>query len=166
MVDLLVFADGYRSLGRSLMFPDTDLSYRRYVLWRGVFPEAHLDDPEPMRDTLVRTTYRGLAGMAVFYLVPGRDGQTEEGQRLVNWACYIPLDPADLSQHLTDREDVVRTGSVPPGKLRPEEERRLKDLMRSTSPRTTERSSMGAATRSRWRSTRSSPPPIARDGCA
>jgi 2-polyprenyl-6-methoxyphenol hydroxylase-like FAD-dependent oxidoreductase len=130
VVDLLVFADGYRSLGRSLMFPDTDLSYRGYILWRGVFPEADLDDPEPLRDTLVRTTYKGLPGTAVFYLVPGRDGQTEVGQRLVNWACYIPVEPADLSDHLTDRENVVRTGSVAPGKLRPNEERRLKDLMR------------------------------------
>jgi 2-polyprenyl-6-methoxyphenol hydroxylase-like FAD-dependent oxidoreductase len=37
--DLVLFADGYRSLGRRLLFPDTEMSYRGYVLWRGVLKE-------------------------------------------------------------------------------------------------------------------------------
>ncbi len=128
--DLVVFADGYRSLGRRVMFPQTDLEYRGYVLWRGVLPESSLDDPEPLHGTIVRTTYKGLPGTAVFYLVPGRDGETDEGRRLVNWACYIPVDPAGLPAHLTGRDGVERSGSIAPGQMRPEEERRLKDLMR------------------------------------
>jgi 2-polyprenyl-6-methoxyphenol hydroxylase-like FAD-dependent oxidoreductase len=82
-----------------------------------------------MRSTLVRTTYKGLPGTAVFYLVPGQDGATDEGGRLVNWACYIPVEPTDLPDHLTGRDGVERTGSIAPGQMRPDEERRLKDLM-------------------------------------
>ena len=33
--DLVLFADGYQSLGRQSLFPEFELSYRGYMLWRG-----------------------------------------------------------------------------------------------------------------------------------
>src|SRR5262249_36633760 len=37
--DLVVFADGYQSLGRRLLFPDVEMHYCGYVAWRGLLDE-------------------------------------------------------------------------------------------------------------------------------
>ena len=132
--DLVVFADGYRSLGRSILMPGLSPSYRGYVLWRGVLDEAHLSDPAPLESSLYRLHYRGLPGNAVFYLVPGADGSTQPGQRWVNWACYIPVADEDLTAFLVDRDGISQDSSVAPGRMRADEEDRLKQLVRSHLP--------------------------------
>lgn len=127
--DLVLFADGYASLGRQELFPDTELSYRGYVLWRGVLDEIRLSDARPLETALYRIHYGGLPGNAVFYFVPGRGGSTEPGSRWVNWACYIPVEPQVLPDFLVDREGRAHEHSLPPGSMRAEEEDRLKRLM-------------------------------------
>ncbi len=128
-VDLALFADGYQSLGRRLLFPDRALSYRGYVLWRGVLDESRLENSEPLEESLYRLHYKGLPGNAVFYFVPGASGSTLRGERWVNWACYVPVAPDELAAFLIDRSGRRRAFSVPPGAMRPEEEERLKALM-------------------------------------
>jgi 2-polyprenyl-6-methoxyphenol hydroxylase-like FAD-dependent oxidoreductase len=127
--DLVVFADGYRSFGRRTLFPDARLSYRGYVLWRGVLEEAELGDASPLEDALYRIHYQGLPGNAVFYFVPGSSGSTNKGERWVNWACYVPVAEEDLPEFLTDRDGRRHESSLPPGAMRLEEEARLKGLM-------------------------------------
>ena len=133
-VDLVLFADGYRSLGRWLLFPDARLNYRGYVLWRGVLEEGELSDSAPLETALYRLHYKGLPGNAVFYFVPGRGGSVVKGSRWVNWACYIPVPDADLPGFLTDSEGRRHDGSIPPGLMRRAEEARLKRLMREHLP--------------------------------
>jgi 2-polyprenyl-6-methoxyphenol hydroxylase-like FAD-dependent oxidoreductase len=127
--DLVLFADGYRSLGRHVLFPDSDLAYRGYVLWRGVLPEEDLAESGPLETALFRLHYKGLPGNAVFYFVPGPGGSTEPGARWVNWACYLPVSAEALPGFLTDREGRRRAHSLPPGTIRDSEEQRLKGLM-------------------------------------
>jgi len=127
--DLVLFADGYQSLGRSMMFPGLEPTYRGYVLWRGVLDEVDLAEREPLENALYRIHYKGLPGNAVFYLVPGPQGSTSAGERWVNWACYIPVAPEGLAEFLTDREGRQRSHSLPPGSMRSEQEARLKALM-------------------------------------
>ena len=117
-VDLVVFADGYRSLGRQLLFPEAELSYRGYVLWRGVLEENDLADSGPLEDALYRIHYKGLPGNAVFYFVPGSSGSTVHGERWVNWACYVPLPEEQLGAFLTDRKGRRHQSSLPPGSMR------------------------------------------------
>ncbi|MFQ5552314.1 MAG: FAD-dependent monooxygenase [Thermoplasmata archaeon] len=132
--DLVLFADGYRSLGRRLLFPDAELSYRGYVLWRGLLTETSIGDSRPLGTTLPRLSYPDLSGHMVIYFVPGFDGSFGEGERLYNWAAYIPVKEEELPDFLIDREGVRRTGSLPPGSIRPEEETRLKQLMTDNLP--------------------------------
>jgi 2-polyprenyl-6-methoxyphenol hydroxylase-like FAD-dependent oxidoreductase len=127
--DLVVFADGYRSLGRRLLFPALGPSYRGYVLWRGVLEEARLSESEPLETALYRIHYKGIPGNAVFYFVPGEGGSTVRGQRWVNWACYVPVPANLLADFLVDRAGRRREHSLPPGSMRPSEEERLKALM-------------------------------------
>ena len=132
--DLVIFADGYRSLGRRLLFPEVDLQYCGYVLWRGVLDEKDLDDSDPLEASMPRLSYKGLSGHVVIYFVPGHNGSTARGERWVNWAAYIPVSADELPGFLTDRQGRQRTGSLPPGAMRLEEENRLKRLMQAHLP--------------------------------
>ncbi len=116
--DLAIFADGYASLGRKLLFPSVGLNYRGYVLWRGVLPESEIADSTPLEGNLPRLTYRGKAGHKVLYFVPGADGSVAAGERLVNWAAYIPVDATELPDLLTDNEGRTHQSSLPPGGMR------------------------------------------------
>ena len=127
--DLAVFADGYRSYGRRILFPDLDLSYRGYVLWRGVLEESRLSDSSPLETALYRLHFKDLPGNAVFYFVPGTDGSIDAGNRRVNWACYIPVPEEELLEFLVDRCGNQKKHSLSPGAMRLEEEERLKKLM-------------------------------------
>jgi 2-polyprenyl-6-methoxyphenol hydroxylase-like FAD-dependent oxidoreductase len=132
--DLVIFADGYNSIGRSSLFPHLTINYCGYVLWRGVLEEKSLENSTPLEGKLPRISYKGLGGTAVFYFVPGADGSVEKGKRWVNWACYIPLPENELPGFLTDRTGRKRKGSLPPGNMRLDEEAKLKQLMRDHLP--------------------------------
>lgn len=132
--DLVVWADGYQSLGRSLMFPRADLRYRGYMLWRGLLPEGKTGDHDFLGATVPRVSFPTMPGNFVAYFVPGADGSSQHGDRLVNWAAYIPLAVDDLASFMIDRTGTLRVGTIPPGELRPEEEKRLSALMTAELP--------------------------------
>ena len=127
--DLVIFADGYRSLGRRLLFPDVDLRYRGYMLWRGLLPESEDAAAGTLGATVPRIAFTSGAGNLVLYFVPGQDGSCTPGERLVNWASYIELPSDEVDDFMVDRSGIRRDGAVPPGQLRPEVERELKDQM-------------------------------------
>lgn len=132
--DLVIFADGYQSLGRELLFPDANLEYRGYMLWRGLLPEKMVDDSSPLGSNCPRLSYIDIPGNFVVYFVPDHDGRLREGDRIFNWAAYIPIPEAELPEFMVDRDGVYHQGSIPPGKMRLEEENRLKQLMRDNLP--------------------------------
>lgn len=132
--DLVIFADGYRSLGRTLLFPEVDLQYRGYVLWRGLLDESKLDTTIPLEDGVPRLSYKGLPGHFNAYFVPGADGETDPGSRRVNWTAYLPLTAEELSAYLIDKNGNLHQGNIPPGMMRSAEETFLKQLMRQHLP--------------------------------
>lgn len=132
--DLVLFADGYQSFGRRRLFPEAELDYRGYMLWRGLLPESKIDDSSPIGSHVPRLSYTNHQGNFVGYLVPNQDGSTAEGSRIYNWAAYIAIAEEDLPNFMVDRHGVTHAGSIPPGKMRPEEENRLKQLMQDNLP--------------------------------
>ena len=132
--DLVVWADGYQSLGRSLMFPEVDLRYRGYMLWRGLLPEREMDHGDILGSTVPRLSFPTMPGNLVAYFVPGADGSSQPGERLVNWASYIPLPEHELDSFMVDRTGALRVGTIPPGELRPDQQQRLKALMAGELP--------------------------------
>src|SRR5689334_22286963 len=77
--DLVVCADGYRSMGRRLIDPDATLRFRGMVVWRGLLPESDLGvDPLDGCDG-VRPMYQG--GHGLVYYIPGSGQSTEPGTR-------------------------------------------------------------------------------------
>ena len=111
--DLVVCADGYTSLGRRTLFPDSTLRYAGYVLWRGFLFEEELEESQPLESGVRCLGYPG--GHGIFYFVPGLSGATAPGQRLVNWGLYVPVAASALTDFLTDKDGNAHSGSLPPG---------------------------------------------------
>lgn len=111
--DVVVCADGYASLGRRVLYPDIDVGYAGYVLWRGNLDEAKLAEPEILEEGIHAVGYPG--GHGVFYYVPGPDGSTAPGRRLVNWGMYVPV--PDLASFMVDKTGRAHEGSLPPGAM-------------------------------------------------
>ena len=101
-VDIVVGADGYRSLTRTLVAPQSTAAYAGYAFWRGDIPADQMPGPVPdeLANALVTVGFSG--GHAVFYLIPNLAG---DGLRL-NWGVYHQM--PDLFDDPT---------SLPPGSL-------------------------------------------------
>jgi len=113
--ELAICADGYDSVGRRTLFPGHEPRYVGYVIWRGLIPETRVADIAPFEGVRVFTVYEG--GHAVFYLVPGRNGELEVGRRRLNWGIYDEVAGEDLQRILTDAEGTIHRGSLPPRAL-------------------------------------------------
>ena len=131
--DLVLFADGYNSLGRRIMYPDAALVYRGYTVWRGVVPERDIEPSAQLR-IHPRFSLKQKAGSFISYLIPNRAGSVEPGDRLFNWACYFPLAADELSEFMYDRHGAPRVGSIPAGYMREEQDSALKAMIRDNLP--------------------------------
>jgi 2-polyprenyl-6-methoxyphenol hydroxylase-like FAD-dependent oxidoreductase len=129
--DLVVCADGYRSMGRRLVDRDAALRYRGMVSWRGLLHESDLRaDPLDGCD-LLRVGYQG--GHGVLYYIPGSGQGAEPGRRLLVWGYYLQVPEGALSSVLVDDQERQQSSSVPFGKVHPQVragfESRLADLL-------------------------------------
>ena len=132
--DLVLFADGYQSLGRRILFPDSELTYRGYMLWRGLLPEQEMPDSSPLGANVPRLSHAEIPGHTVIYFIPNENGSVEAGSRIYNWASYIPIAAEDLPSFMIDRNGNFHEGTLPPGQMRLSEENRLKALAAENLP--------------------------------
>lgn len=88
--DLVVGADGYRSVVREAVCPDSRPQYAGYVCWRGNFEARLLDSDGGGEDSYPGsvTTVCWPGGTCVIYRIPGPDGLR------VNWVLYATPPPA------------------------------------------------------------------------
>ncbi|WP_306259242.1 FAD-dependent monooxygenase [Pararhizobium sp. IMCC21322] len=131
--DLVLFADGYNSLGRKLMFPEIGLEYRGYSVWRGVVPESEIENGDQL-SIHPRFSFRDQQGSFICYMIPDRDGSNEIGERQFNWACYLPVADAELAWFMTDKDGKQRTGTISAGSMRQDQDDELKALAKAQLP--------------------------------
>lgn len=128
--DLLIFADGYDSLGRAALFPAATKAYTGYVVFRGLVEEARAPEEfRKLRGTCEWAVH--ASGLCIAYLVPGHRGELVPGRRLLNWAWYHVAAPQDLPWLLTDRHQQRHEGSLPRGGASDEHRRFLHDRARA-----------------------------------
>ena len=110
--DLVVCADGYRSIGRRLVDPDAALRYRGMVSWRGLLHESDLRaDPLDGCD-LLRVGYQGGTGSAnITSPDPGR--APNRGNAFSSWGYYLQVPQGALSLVLVDDQERQQSSSVP-----------------------------------------------------
>jgi 2-polyprenyl-6-methoxyphenol hydroxylase-like FAD-dependent oxidoreductase len=118
--DILVGADGSRSLVRQTLMPDLKPNYAGYVAWRGVVPESSAS--ELVTKTFVdHFTFQQMERSHILcYLIPGAEGETELGKRRLNWVWYWNVPEAELPKVMTGVDRRERDFSVPPGQVRQE----------------------------------------------
>jgi 2-polyprenyl-6-methoxyphenol hydroxylase-like FAD-dependent oxidoreductase len=129
--DLVICADGYRSMGRGIIDPDATPRYRGMVLWRGLVHESELREDVLEGCDVERVGYQG--GHGTVYYIPGSGESTEPGKRLLMWGYYLPVAEDALSSVLVDGQDRQQSSSIPFGMVHPEVkadfESRLADLL-------------------------------------
>lgn len=126
--DLVIFCDGYNSVGRQILFPETLPNYRGYLVWRGVLPDSKVADLAPLENH-PRYSFATMKGSFVSFVVPSYEGSTKPGERTINWAAYLPVSEAELDHYLIGKDGRRRVGSVPSGEMRDELDQELKKLM-------------------------------------
>jgi len=131
--DLVVCADGYRSLGRGLIDPGAAPVYRGMVLWRGLIPERDIRVDALDGCDLLRPVYQG--GHGVVYYIAGPGQGTERGQRLLMWVYYLQVPESALASVLVDDQERQQSGSVPFGKVHPEVRAGLESRLAGLLPR-------------------------------
>ncbi|WP_348541690.1 FAD-dependent monooxygenase [Streptomyces sp. MZ04] len=108
--DLVIGADGYRSVVRTAAFADVRPAYAGYLAWRGAFPADRLVDPELWAEQdCAYAVFPG--GHLIVYRIP--DGA---GGHRVNWVLYT-APPADLDLGLGRDLRLTAPTSLPPGGL-------------------------------------------------
>lgn len=109
-VDLVIGADGYRSVVRKAAFSAVRPAYAGYLAWRGAFPADRLPDPELWaEEDCAYVVFPG--GHVIVYRIP--DGV---GGHRVNWVLYT-APPPDLDLGLGLDLRITAPTSLPPGGL-------------------------------------------------
>ena len=118
--DLLVGADGSRSLVRLTLFPEVKPRYAGYVAWRGVVAESEAGS-DLLGIFADHFTFQQMRHSHILcYLIPGANGETEPGARRLNWVWYWNVAESALPDFMTGRDGKVRDFSLPPGQIREE----------------------------------------------
>jgi 2,6-dihydroxypyridine 3-monooxygenase len=118
--DILVGADGSRSLARQKLMPDVTPCYAGYVAWRGIVPESSASELL-IKAFVDHFTFQQMESSHILcYLIPGAEGETEPGKRSLNWVWYWNVPEAELPQLMTGVDGRERDFSVPPSQVRAE----------------------------------------------
>jgi 2-polyprenyl-6-methoxyphenol hydroxylase-like FAD-dependent oxidoreductase len=119
--DLLVAADGLRSIIRSALVPASKPLYAGYIAWRGLVEESALS--ERARNEMFPYFAFGLPPQEqmIAYPVAGKNNAVELGKRRYNFVWYRPADEATtLRDMVTDSTGKVWLDGIPPPLVRPE----------------------------------------------
>ncbi|KAI9684550.1 MAG: hypothetical protein M1822_005638 [Bathelium mastoideum] len=115
--DMLIACDGGSSTIRMDLLPDVQRKYAGYVAWRGTVLESELSEETEKTLSEKFTFYHAPALQILAYLIPGRNGALEKGQRLMNyvWYCNYPEGSPEHNELMTDVDGKKHPVTVPAG---------------------------------------------------
>jgi len=136
IADLLIAADGGSSTVRSLLLPDVKRTYAGYVAWRGTVPEANLSIAAASIFVETMTIFWAPGLLILNYLIPGRAGSLQPGERLANWVWYCDYSDGspEHTELMTDVDGNLHRVTVPVGKVAPAVFEKQKEYARLVLP--------------------------------
>lgn len=120
--DVVIGADGPSSTLRNTLVSNVERIYAGYVAWRGTVPEQEAS-PTAKETFVEKFTFYHSRGMQILsYVIPGKDGSLEPGERLINWVwyCNYPQDSTEYKELMTDSDGKTHHVTLPIGKMRKE----------------------------------------------
>lgn len=130
--DLVVCGDGYKSIGRSALFPDITLDYAGYIAWRGYLEERFVSQPDFFFKRSILSFHD--RGHCVIYFVPGGENGGGDGARMMNWVWYERVSEQELPRMLTDNSGHTHPHSIPHGSATPWHLEHLRSRARALLP--------------------------------
>lgn len=118
--DLLIGADGFRSVVRRFVAPQVTPRYAGYVAWRGIVEEGNLTSA--WRETTLNQYAFAfpLGGQFIGYPLAGTVQHRQPGARLYTFLWYYRVpEGAPLDDLLTDETGRLHAYSIPPMLIRP-----------------------------------------------
>ncbi len=115
--DLLIGADGFKSVVRNYVAPSIHPKYAGYVAYRGLIPEKELTKEEVTFFADKFSIYHYANSHLLCYFVPGTHGELIPGNRLYNWVWYQNKSDDELAKLLTDKNGIRREYTMPAGYL-------------------------------------------------
>ncbi|CAJ2508891.1 Uu.00g139170.m01.CDS01 [Anthostomella pinea] len=134
--DILIGADGPSSRIRKILQPNAERKYAGYCALRGTLPESEASPAACEAFSRRFTFFHGPGVQILAYLIPGRDGTVEPGQRLINFVYYanFPECSAELEEIMTDMNGRRRAITMPPGMTAPEAWEKQRHVARKRLP--------------------------------
>ncbi|KAI1855612.1 hypothetical protein JX266_000477 [Neoarthrinium moseri] len=134
--DIIIGADGPSSTVRKLLQPGVERAYAGYCALRGTIREDSVS--EATRETFSeRFTFFHCRGVQILaYLIPGRNGSVDRGQRLINFVYYtnFPEGSPELEEIMTDKHGKRRLITMPPGMTDPNAWEKQRQVARERLP--------------------------------
>ncbi|RAR08907.1 FAD/NAD(P)-binding domain-containing protein [Stemphylium lycopersici] len=134
--DLVIAADGPSSKIRGEYLPNVKREYAGYVAWRGTVPETEVS--QAATDVFVeKFPFYHTGGIQILaYTIPGKNGTTKHGERLLNWVWYVNY-KEESPEHvdlMTDKDGRRHHITLPPGGVKVEVWERQKQLAKDVLP--------------------------------
>ncbi|OTA99477.1 hypothetical protein M426DRAFT_269178 [Hypoxylon sp. CI-4A] len=134
--DILIGADGPSSTIRKILEPGTERKYAGYCALRGTLIESEASESAKKAFTN-RFTFFHCPGIQILaYLIPGKDGSVEPGERLINFVYYTNFAEGspELEEIMTDKYGRRRQITVPPGETNPAAWEKQREIARERLP--------------------------------
>lgn len=113
--DLTIAADGPNSSIRARYLPSVERRYVGYIAWRGTVPESEMSISARRLFRRSVTVHR-MAGNhhCLVYMIPGRHGSIQPGERYLNFLWYTNESASELETIMTDGIDGHRHHYIVP----------------------------------------------------
>jgi 2-polyprenyl-6-methoxyphenol hydroxylase-like FAD-dependent oxidoreductase len=112
--DVLIGADGFRSLVRGQMLPGSQPEYAGYVAWRGLIEESALAPATREAIFLTFLFHLPQGEQLIGYPVAGTENDLRPGHRHWNVLWYRATSESELRQLLTDERGTYHALGIPP----------------------------------------------------
>lgn len=125
--DIVIFADGFHSVGRQYLFPESKLEYTNYIAWRGTEGKITEEASKRLKDNVPFYLYE--KGHLLIFKIPLLDSDDRTKEYLVNWLVYEKVE----GDHPLLR-DKKSQDNIPPPAMKPEYIEYLHNLARKYFP--------------------------------